>query len=69
MDRMSALTVHPCCGILTLQSQLANGKPRSRANANICLDAVATLLIALQRVNNVIMQVMIEAPACDPVAL
>lgn len=49
--------------IRTLQSQPENGKPRSRANANICLDAVATLLMALQRVNSVMMQVITVVPA------
>jgi hypothetical protein len=36
-------------GILTLHKNPENGSPRSLAKANICLDAVATLLIVLHK--------------------
>ena len=55
--------------LLTLHKKSLNGKPRSRAKANICLEAVATLLIVLQRHMSVMRQAITEAPALLPVEL
>lgn len=53
----------------TYDRKSAAGNPLSRAKANIWRDAVATLLIAEHSVRSVMMQVIIVAPAFDPVAL
>lgn len=48
--------------ILTCARKPENGKPLSRAKANICLDAVATLLMQPQTVRMMRMLVMTVVP-------
>ena len=51
------------------QRKVLNGMPRSRANANICREAVATLLIVLHRHIRMIRHAMTVEPALLPVAV
>jgi hypothetical protein len=53
----------------TYDRKFEAGRPLSRAKANICRDAVATLLIAEHSVRSVMINVITVAPPREPVAL
>jgi hypothetical protein len=54
-------------GWRTLDNHPENGRPRSRENAHICRDAVATLQMQPQIARITRIQVMIDVPAWEPV--